>query len=198
MCERIWQREGAHYTVRTAANEFARTYWQEPREIVKWTPLPGNAAAFQVKDGVATYRVFCEGQLFVVEREAAATDETNAVMYVDGGCRGNGAADAEMYGSFLLKGKKRVRDSFNLGNGTNNRAEYLTLIRALECVKANRLEFPIVYMDSMLIVSQVNGEWRVKDNDLVPLRNEAKRLLDEVKGSLRWVSRSFIFEKLGH
>lgn len=124
--------------------------------------------------------------------------ETSTVIYVDGGCRGNGTVDAEMYGSFLLEGSKRVRDSFNLGSGTNNRAEYLTLIRALECVKANRLESPIVYMDSMLIVSQVNGEWRVKDKDLVPLRNEAKRLLDEVKGSLRWVSRSFIFEKLGH
>lgn len=198
MCERIWQREGAHYTVRTAANEFARAYWQEPREIVKWTPLPGNAAAFQVKDGVATYRVFCEGQLFVVEREAAATDETNAVMYVDGGCRGNGAADAEMYGSFLLKGKKRVRDSFDLGIGTNNRAEYLTLIRALECVKANRLQEIVIYQDSQLIVNQVNGEWRVKDADLRPLREQAAALLKAVNGSLRWVRRDVIVEKLGH
>lgn len=103
-----------------------------------------------------------------------------------------------MYGSFLLKGKKRVRDSFDLGIGTNNRAEYLTLIRALECVKANRLQDIVIYQDSQLIVNQVNGEWRVKDADLRPLRDQAAGLLKAVNGSLRWVRRDVIVEKLGH
>ncbi len=124
--------------------------------------------------------------------------ETSTVIYVDGGCRGNGTADAEMYGSFLLEGSKRVRDSFNLGNGTNNRAEYLTLIRALECVKANRLQGVVIYQDSQLIVNQVNGEWKVKEFELRALRDEAAALLKAVNGSLRWVRRDVIVKQLGH
>jgi ribonuclease H / adenosylcobalamin/alpha-ribazole phosphatase len=65
-----------------------------------------------------------------------------------------------------------------LGVATNNEAEYHALIEGLKAVaewKPDRLE---VYLDSKLVVEQVNGRWRVKEARLQPLHRQAKELLD--------------------
>ncbi len=197
--ERIWQTEGAQYTPRIAANEFARTYWDKPRDIVKWTPTPGNAGLFQVKDGTATYCARMDGNLFVIEKQQAQTVTT--VIYADGGCHGNGTAEADMYGSYRIyaDGEREIGHCqlTGLGKGTNNRAEYLTLIDALKwCLGKPK---PIViYSDSQLMVNQVNGEWRVKEPSLQGLCEEAARLLKLCQASLRWVRRDEIVKRLGH
>ena len=64
-----------------------------------------------------------------------------------------------------------------LGVATNNEAEYHALIEGLKAVsewKPDRLE---VYLDSKLVVEQVNGTYRVKKPELQPLYNEVKHLL---------------------
>jgi ribonuclease HI len=66
----------------------------------------------------------------------------------------------------------------SIGRATNNVAEYQALLaglrRALE-LGAKELE---VHADSLLVVRQVEGAWRVKDAGLRPLRAEARELLD--------------------
>jgi probable phosphoglycerate mutase len=60
---------------------------------------------------------------------------------------------------------------------TNNRAEYEALIDGLRKAaewKPDRLE---VYMDSLLVVQQVNGRWKVRNPDLGPLHRQAVQLL---------------------
>lgn len=120
---------------------------------------------------------------------------TENVIYCDGGCRGNGTDFGEMYGSFRIGD---VTQRLTFWHGTNNQAEYLTLIDALQFAKDMKLQNPVIYSDSQLIVNQVNGEWRVKNVDLIPLRDKAYGLLQEVNGSLRWVRRDVIVERLGH
>ena len=64
-----------------------------------------------------------------------------------------------------------------IGIKTNNEAEYQALIDGLKAVtewKPDRLE---IYLDSKLVVEQVNGTFRVKKPELLPLYNEVKRLL---------------------
>jgi ribonuclease HI len=64
-----------------------------------------------------------------------------------------------------------------LGVATNNEAEYHALIEGLKAVsewKPDRLE---VYLDSKLVVEQVNGRWRVKEARLQTLQAKAKELL---------------------
>jgi ribonuclease HI len=64
-----------------------------------------------------------------------------------------------------------------LGVATNNEAEYLALIDGLKAVsewKPDRLE---VFLDSKLVVEQVNGAYRVRKNELMQLYDEAKTLL---------------------
>jgi ribonuclease HI len=64
-----------------------------------------------------------------------------------------------------------------IGVRTNNEAEYQALIDGLKAVadwKPERLE---IFLDSKLVVEQVNGTYRVKKAELRPLYDEVKHLL---------------------
>ena len=65
-----------------------------------------------------------------------------------------------------------------LGRKTNNEAEYLALIDGLKVIaewNPDRLE---VFLDSKLVVEQINGKYKVKKAKLQPLHAQAKALLD--------------------
>ena len=66
-----------------------------------------------------------------------------------------------------------------LGVTTNNEAEYRALIEGLKAVrewKPDRLE---VFLDSKLVVEQMNGRWRIKAPELQPLQRQASELVRE-------------------
>ena len=66
-----------------------------------------------------------------------------------------------------------------LGVATNNQAEYQALIDGLKAIaewKPDRLE---VYLDSKLVVEQVNGKWKVKEAELKELHKQATELLQQ-------------------
>ena len=75
----------------------------------------------------------------------------------------DGALEAELYGY--------------LGRASNNVAEYQALLHALRWARARGARRVRVYSDSELIVRQVNGQYRVKHPDMVPLHREATALL---------------------
>ena len=75
---------------------------------------------------------------------------------------------------------------------TNNVAEYMGLIKALEHARSLGLErSPVeVFGDSKLVINQVKGEWRVRDKKLAPLYLEARSLADAFeKITFTWVPR---------
>ncbi len=117
-------------------------------------------------------------------------------IWVDGGCHGNGTANTKTYGSFFVEGE-RTPYRLELAGRTNNEAEFLALINALEYCKANKIQ-PSVKQDSQLVVNQVQGRWKVKTQSLRLFVDEAKALLKETGGTIEWVSRDVIFEILGH
>jgi hypothetical protein len=64
-----------------------------------------------------------------------------------------------------------------MGEATNNQAEYTALIRALEHAERIGTNHPLrIHSDSELLVKQMNGEYRVKDEGLKPLYEQARRL----------------------
>ena len=69
--------------------------------------------------------------------------------------------------------------SERIGSTTNNVAEYQALIAGLEAAR----EFPSrvvrVRADSMLVIEQLKGKWRVKQEHLRPLHARALGLLEE-------------------
>ncbi|MFA6454254.1 MAG: ribonuclease HI family protein [Patescibacteria group bacterium] len=87
----------------------------------------------------------------------------------DGGARGNpGPAGI---GAVILdeKGDAAAEISEYIGEATNNQAEYKALVAGLAKAKElGALELE-VFLDSELVVKQLNREYRVKDKQLAPL-----------------------------
>jgi len=73
-----------------------------------------------------------------------------------------------------------------LGIQTNNVAEYTAVVRALELAVQLEAREVDLLLDSLLIVEQVNGRWRVRDAKLQPLHAAARRLLGSFD---RWSAR---------
>jgi len=99
------------------------------------------------------------------------------IIYTDGCSKGN-PGPAAIGAAFYREDERQPATiiSEEVGNLTNNQAEYRALIRALDhAVTANAAEVE-VRSDSQLMVRQMNGSYRVKDLDLKPLYQEAKRL----------------------
>ncbi|MEK6620734.1 MAG: ribonuclease HI family protein [Chloroflexota bacterium] len=102
---------------------------------------------------------------------------SSAVLYTDGAARGNpGPAGA---GALLLDPDGGVIAELwrPLGRATNNVAEYEALILGLEEAKARGITAIDVRMDSMLVVRQMQGRWRIRHPGLRPLAVRAGALL---------------------
>lgn len=95
----------------------------------------------------------------------------------DGGARGNPGPAAAGYVLSDAAGRTVEARGVYLGSQTNNVAEYRALLAGLDA--AARLAAPalVVCMDSELVVRQMTGEYRVKNEGLKPLHEEARRLL---------------------
>lgn len=105
----------------------------------------------------------------------------------DGGSRGNPGPAA--YGFVLhdpAGAEVEARGEF-LGVATNNVAEYRSLIAGLEAAAARGVAALEVNMDSELVVRQMTGEYRVKNEGLKPLHLAARHAAARIP-QLRWVS----------
>jgi ribonuclease HI len=118
-------------------------------------------------------------------------DPGTLTIHTDGGARGNPGPAAY---AFVIQrdGGPAIEESACIGDATNNQAEYTALVRALERAeqlgKSHRL---LVHSDSELLVKQMNGEYRVKDEGLKPLYEQARRLASRFQSvTIRHVPRS--------
>jgi len=109
-------------------------------------------------------------------------------IYIDGASRGNpGNAGAGV----VIKNKKgEVIKSLKkfLGETTNNVAEYMSLILALKEAKKLGCESVSIYSDSKLMVNQIKGIYKVRDEKL----NRLKKKVDELLGAFRLERIEFI------
>lgn len=108
------------------------------------------------------------------------------VVHVDGGARGNPGPAAAAAVLSDREGNVLDEASVVLGRATNNVAEYRGLLLGLERAKALGATEVDVINDSELIAHQVNGRYRVKHPDMVPLHREAVQAL---RGFDRWTLR---------
>ncbi|MBI2448657.1 ribonuclease HI family protein [Candidatus Microgenomates bacterium] len=89
-------------------------------------------------------------------------------LYSDGGSRGNPGKAA---GAFVIKKDEKIvaEGSIFLGTATNNKAEYAGLILGLEKLSSLTKGEVRCFLDSELVVKQLKGEYRIKDEGLKPL-----------------------------
>ena len=103
------------------------------------------------------------------------------IIHADGASRGNPGQAA--IGATIKDGEGRLLASLSqrIGRATNNQAEYRAVIAALkEAVKLGAGEADI-YLDSELVVKQINGSYRVRNAALKPLYQQVKELAASFK-----------------
>ena len=103
-------------------------------------------------------------------------DQSAVVAYIDGGARGNPGPAG--YGVRVERSDGSLVEEFgeSIGVATNNVAEYRGLIAALEWARAHEVSDLLVRSDSLLLVQQMLGRYRVKNAGLQPLHAAAQTL----------------------
>ncbi|MBN1391764.1 MAG: phosphoribosylglycinamide formyltransferase [Sedimentisphaerales bacterium] len=99
--------------------------------------------------------------------------------YTDGGSRGNPGPAAAGFILAEPNGTPIQSRAFFLGETTNNVAEYTAIIKALESARQIGAKKLTVFSDSELLVKQVNGEYKVKSEQIRPLFRQTVDLVSE-------------------
>lgn len=115
------------------------------------------------------------------EKNTKKEKSFNIELFVDGGSRGN---PGKAGGGFAVyqKGALVLKGSEFFGKKTNNQAEYLALRLALRETFTHFGNLPIhCFMDSQLVVEQINGNYKVRSANVKPLHEEITRIKDQFK-----------------
>ncbi|MDE1834307.1 MAG: ribonuclease HI family protein [Candidatus Micrarchaeota archaeon] len=102
-------------------------------------------------------------------------------IYTDGASRNNPGKSASGYLILDSDETQLLKKSFYNGIKTNNVAEYLAIIAALESA-AEEYGYDIqvnLYSDSQLAISQLDGKYKVKSAELKKLNHDALELLKQ-------------------
>ncbi len=110
------------------------------------------------------------------------------VIHTDGGARGN-PGPAAIGVVIEENGKELLGFGKAIGETTNNVAEYTAVIFALTTVKEKHLVPSHIqfYLDSTLVVNQLNGFFKVKDARLRELLSKVRILEQEVGGVVEYM-----------
>lgn len=103
------------------------------------------------------------------------------LMYADGGSRGNPGPSASGFVLYDKDNNVLVDKGVYLGITTNNQAEYTALKLGLEQAAKLGAQKVDVRMDSMLVVNQMKGVFKVKNRDLWPIHDAIKQQLKVFK-----------------
>jgi ribonuclease HI len=111
------------------------------------------------------------------------------LVFTDGGARGNPGPAAV---GFVVKGNRGrilIRQGKFIGRATNNKAEYRAIIEALKWlalnVKSQILSIQF-YLDSQLVVNQLNGIFKIKNADLRNLIVEVRQREKKIGGNVSY------------
>ncbi|MGH7234391.1 MAG: reverse transcriptase-like protein [Candidatus Saccharimonadales bacterium] len=106
---------------------------------------------------------------------------TKVKLYTDGGSRGNPGPSASGY-VLLDEDDKIIEDKgVYLGITTNNQAEYTALKLGLEEALKRQVNVVEVFMDSLLVVNQMKGSFKVRNRDLWPIHSAITELTRHFK-----------------
>jgi ribonuclease HI len=109
---------------------------------------------------------------------SSTTVLTEVKLYTDGGSRGNPGPAASGWVLFDLEDNIIKENGYFLGTNTNNVAEYTALKKGLEDAQEMGAVHVQVFMDSLLIVNQIKGLYKIKSPELRPIYDDVKRHLD--------------------
>jgi len=109
-----------------------------------------------------------------------------AIMHCDGACSGNPGNSGIGVVIDLVDHNMQYRENRDthtiseyIGIATNNIAEYTALIRGVEKARSMGVNRIRIFLDSELLERQINGIYKVKNENLIALWTRAMNLLKE-------------------
>jgi len=115
-----------------------------------------------------------------------------AKLYTDGGSRGNPGSSACAYIICNLDDSVVEKSGYYMGVATNNQAEYYGFKKGLERARDLGIDRITLFSDSQLVVNQMNGIYKVKNQELAPLHQEVKK----IAGSFEKIQFTYIPREL--
>lgn len=120
------------------------------------------------------------------------------ILYCDGACRGNPGPSSYGVIARLSDHTEVGRGGMFLGSGTNNSAEWQGAVAAIQFAK-EVVDSPtglaigrvIVRMDSLLVVKQLTGAWKIKQPHLKVFYDQARAIIQKlnVPARFEWIPR---------
>ncbi|MHB8858340.1 MAG: Nif3-like dinuclear metal center hexameric protein [Thermoleophilia bacterium] len=177
-----------HHTLQ--AEELGLALIDIPHDISEHTALASWAPKLQQELSPSEVKVMVSSAATGFWRQAEAREKTaipdreeNSMhhLHVDGGSRGNpGPAGI---GVVLAGPDGEVVDTLAnyIGKATNNIAEYQAMVSGLELALERGINRLAIFSDSELIVRQLEGAYKVKNEGLRPYYQEAKSLLSRLE-----------------
>ena len=107
--------------------------------------------------------------------------EKQIKLYADGGSRGNPGPSASGYVLMDMDDTIIFKSGVYLGITTNNQAEYQALKYGLEEAEKLGAREVDVYLDSLLVINQMKGIFKVKNRDLWPIYEAIKEIVSRFK-----------------
>lgn len=104
-----------------------------------------------------------------------------AKVFADGGSRGNPGPSASGFVILDMNDQVVVKKGTYLGITTNNQAEYQAVKLALEEARKRQIRSLHIYLDSLLVVNQMSGIYKVRNRDLWPIHAAIKELVGGFK-----------------
>jgi ribonuclease HI len=126
------------------------------------------------------------------ERPTGAMLLDEAKMYTDGGSRGNPGDSACAYVISNLDNSVVEKSGYYIGVATNNQAEYFGFKKGLERARDLGIDKVSLFSDSQLVVNQMKGLYKVKNQELAPLHQDVK----EIANSFEKVTFTYIPREL--
>jgi ribonuclease HI len=126
--------------------------------------------------------------------------ERSWFVYFDGLCEPKNPGGVATFGVVVKRGGKTIFQDAGLAfakpwssEASNNVAEYSAVIKGLEWLRENKMQSNCIVLvgDSRLVISQLQGKFKVKAIRLVELYHKAKDLMSKFEDlHLKWVDRS--------
>ncbi len=130
-------------------------------------------------------------QIDIPEIEQRAQDQSSdqtgkieagtLIIHTDGGSRGNPGPSATGFVIETIHGEILEEGGEYLGITTNNQAEYQAVKLALEHASKHTKDEIRLFIDSMLVVNQMKGIYKIKNRELWPIHSDIKRLSQQFK-----------------
>lgn len=109
-------------------------------------------------------------------------------VYIDGASSGNpGAGGIGIV--FISNNEIIFKKGLSVGNVTNNQAEYLALLEAIKELKEMKYDNIKIFSDSELLVQQLNGKYKIKNEILRQYAMQIIKFFQDRKVTISHISR---------